>query len=194
MIFQTQARPISSPASSLAPVARPSLQRKCACGGTPGPDDECAECKRRRLLLQPKLAINQPGDQYEQEADRIAETVAGRAASRCPSTAPKEEPKTKEKESLQRKAADGHETLGAPLAVAESLQSPGQPLDPATRAFMEERFGHDFGGVRVHVDARAAESAQAVNALAYTVGRNVVFGAGQFARATYEGRKLIAHE
>ena len=59
---------------------------------------------------------------------------------------------------------------------------------------MEPRFGHDFSGVRVHTDARAAESAWSVNALAYTVGRDVVFGTGQYAPGTSGGRRLLAHE
>ena len=59
---------------------------------------------------------------------------------------------------------------------------------------MESKFGHDFSQVRVHTDARAAESTRAVNALAYTVGRNVVFGAGQYEPGTSEGRRLLGHE
>jgi hypothetical protein len=59
---------------------------------------------------------------------------------------------------------------------------------------MEPRFGHDFGHVRVHTDARAAESALAVNALAYTVGRNVVFGAGRYSPGSAGGRNLLGHE
>ena len=59
---------------------------------------------------------------------------------------------------------------------------------------MEPRFGHDFSQVRVHTDARAAESARAVNALAYTVGRDVVFGTGQYMPGTMEGKRLMAHE
>jgi hypothetical protein len=74
------------------------------------------------------------------------------------------------------------------------LQSPGQPLDAGTRAFMEPRFRHDFSRVRVHSDARAAESARAVNALGYTVGRHIVFDAGQFAPGTVAGNWLLAHE
>jgi hypothetical protein len=74
------------------------------------------------------------------------------------------------------------------------LRSPGQPLDPATRAYFEPRFGRDLGAVRVHVDGRAAESARAVGALAYTVGRDVVFGAGQHAPGSYAGQRLLAHE
>jgi hypothetical protein len=81
-----------------------------------------------------------------------------------------------------------------PSIVHEALRSPGQPLDAATRAFMEPRFGRDFSGVRMHTDARAAESARAVNALAYTVGHTIVFGAGQYAPGTPSGQRLLAHE
>jgi Domain of unknown function (DUF4157) len=81
-----------------------------------------------------------------------------------------------------------------PPIVQEVLRSPSQPLDPATRAFMEPRFGHDFTRVRIHTDAKAAESACAVNALAYTVGQDVVFGRGQYVPHTASGRRLIVHE
>jgi len=81
-----------------------------------------------------------------------------------------------------------------PPIVHDVLRSPGHPLDADARAFMEPRFGHDFSQVRVHSDAKAAESAWAVNALAYTIGRDVVFGAGRYAPGTSEGRKLLAHE
>jgi hypothetical protein len=81
-----------------------------------------------------------------------------------------------------------------PSIVRETLRSPGQPLDTETRSFMESRFGHDFSQVQVHTDTRAAESARAVDALAYTVGRDVVFGAGQYAPGTKTGRQLLAHE
>jgi hypothetical protein len=83
---------------------------------------------------------------------------------------------------------------GVPPIVHDVLRSPGQPLDANTRAFFEPRFGHDFSHVRVHTDAKAAESAQAVNALAYTVGHDVVFGASQYAPNSTLQRKLLAHE
>jgi hypothetical protein len=83
---------------------------------------------------------------------------------------------------------------GVPPVVHDVLNSPGQPLDAGTRAFMEPRFGHDFSQVRVHTDARAAESVRAVNALAYTVGRDVVFGVGQYKPDSMEGKRLLAHE
>ena len=95
---------------------------------------------------------------------------------------------------LQRADVNASPVNGVPPIVHEVLRSPGQLLDAQTRAFMEPRFGHDFSGVRVHTDAKAAESARAVNALAYTVGRDVVFGAGQYALGTSAGRKLVAHE
>lgn len=95
---------------------------------------------------------------------------------------------------LQRTVADSSPVRKLPPTVHEVLRSPGQPLDSATRAYMEPRFGHDFSGVRVHTDTQAAESARAVNALAYTIGRNVVFGAGQYAPGTTAGQRLLAHE
>lgn len=100
----------------------------------------------------------------------------------------------KKRMSLQRRAVNQSGPDIAPSVVHEVLRSPGRPLDPATRAFMGARFGRDFSGVRIHTDERAAESAQAVNALAYTVGQNVIFGAGQYALNTSNGQRLLMHE
>jgi hypothetical protein len=95
---------------------------------------------------------------------------------------------------LQRRSTQQPGLSTVPPIVHDVLRSPGQPLDHTTRAFMEPRFGYGFSQVRVHTDAQATDSAQAVNALAYTVGRDVVFGAGQYAPQTSEGRRLLAHE
>lgn len=95
---------------------------------------------------------------------------------------------------LQRRASDNSAPGTVPRIVYDVLRSPGQPLDRATRTFFEPRFGHDFSKVRVHTDARAADSARAVNALAYTVGRDVFFGTGQYQPKTLTGQQLIAHE
>jgi hypothetical protein len=81
-----------------------------------------------------------------------------------------------------------------PPIVHEVLSSAGQPLDTGTRAFMERRFGHDFRNVRVHTDAKAAESARAVRALAYTVGHDVVFDASRHSPETVDSRRLLGHE
>ena len=94
---------------------------------------------------------------------------------------------------LQRRAVGNGPDVAPPI-VHGVLRSPGRPLDDATRGFMESRFGHDFSGVRVHTGGRAAESAQAVNALAYTVGNHVAFDSGQYAPGGTEGKRLLAHE
>ena len=182
---------------AITPIAGGVLQRQCACGQHTSTGGECEECKQKREGVLQRAAIN-PSPVHD-----------------------------------------------VPSIVHEVLRSPGQPLDAATRAFMEPRFGHDFSGVklsntahgsstplrlgaayddrehqadevaeqvmqrspvkrtvqtadlsqvRVHTDSRAAESVRAVNALAYTVGRDVVFGAGQYAPQTRRGRQLLAHE
>ncbi|MGH9907638.1 MAG: eCIS core domain-containing protein, partial [Pyrinomonadaceae bacterium] len=101
---------------------------------------------------------------------------------------------SKESDKLERKAIGSAISGDVPPSVHEALNSPAQPLNPTTRASMEPRFERDFGHVRVHTDAKAAQSAEDVNATAYTVGSDVVFGAGQYAPETSPGRKLLAHE
>jgi hypothetical protein len=100
----------------------------------------------------------------------------------------------KKRENLSRSATSSAEPMSVPPIVHEVLRSSGQPLDASTRAFMEPRFGYDFSRVRVHADAKAAESAKAVNALAYTVGEHIAFAASKFAPITTQGRSLLAHE
>jgi hypothetical protein len=95
---------------------------------------------------------------------------------------------------LQRSAQDQAAAATAPPIVGEVLRSSGKPLDGDTLSFFEPRFEHDFSGVRVHADARAAESAQAVGALAYTVGPNIVFNREQYRPGSPEGTRLLAHE
>jgi|GEM_PF-1809165 len=104
------------------------------------------------------------------------------------------EERRKKRLNLQRSSTSRTEPAAVPPIVNEVLVSSGQPLDPSSRVFMESRFGHDLSQLRVHTDSKAAESARAVNALAYTVGRDVVFGSGNYSPGTVEGRKLIAHE
>ena len=130
--------------------------------------------------LQTKLKVGAIDDPLEHEADRVAERVM---------RADREEKVRPCKAVTAELAVDA-----APASVHEVLRSPGRPLDPATRGFMEPRFGWDFSGVRVHTDLAAAQSARDVNAHAYTVGHNVVFGSDQFAPGTNEGKKLLGHE
>ena len=179
--------------ASATSLPRGVLQRQCACGGSGGFSGACPDCRRKKLLgkpLQAKLRISEPGDHYEQEADRVAEQVmrmpdgvmdGGRGNSATPL--------------VQRRAMGGGTgMMAAPLIVHDVLNSAGQPLDGATRAFFEPRFGHDFSQVRVHADGKAEESARAVNAHAYTVGTDIVFGNGQYVSGSSKGRRLLAHE
>jgi len=156
------------------------------------------------LPIQASLKINAPGDRYEREADRVADQVM-----RMP--APQVQRKTcscgrpvgpdgmckeckRKKLGIQRMAPGEAPQTSAPPIVHQVLQQPGRPLDSATRNFMESRFGQGLGGVRVHADAKAAKSADAVNAWAYTVGQDVVFGNSHYQPQTLPGRELLAHE
>ena len=161
----------------------------------------------RPQAIQTKLAVSQPGDPFEQEADRIADRVTsaptpslqracdcGGACGQCgTATAEPEDVRLQTLSDRGARAAGAVQTK-APPAVGEALRSSGRPLGDGTRSFMESQFGYDFGSVRVHTDAKAAESARAVNALAYTVGSDIVLGAGAPAPETGAGKKLLAHE
>ena len=157
------------------------------------------------IPLQPKLTVNQPGDLYEQEADAMAEQVmrmpvgsTGKRVQRCAcggAAGPDGECEVckARRLALQRKG-DAMGGCEAPQSVHQTLNRPGQPLDDSTRDFMESRFGSDFSGVRVHTDSQSAQSAGDVSARAYTVGQDVVFGAGQYTPGTEGGKSLLAHE
>src|SRR5215475_120994 len=88
----------------------------------------------------------------------------------------------------------GRASSAAAPIVRAGLRSSSQPLDGDTRDFMESRFGHDFGQVRVHADSRASDSARAVNAKAYAIGNDLVFQAGHYRPETDLGIRLLAHE
>ncbi len=214
-----QSRTKTAPTPSFTPARKGVLQRKCACGGTPGPTGECAACQRKRLLGQPKLTVNQPGDRYEQEADRVAEHVMRMPEPRLQrQDIPEEEEEeegaigTGERGGMVQtkvdKPADGSKAViqrhtdsagGSAIspgleAYVDALQSGGTPLPETVRSFFEPRFGHDFSRVRIHADRRADEAARAVNARAFTSGRDIVFAAGQYAPDAQAGQRLLAHE
>ena len=148
-------------------------------------------------MVQPKLVVGKANDPLEHEADRVADQVMRISEPEMSAdSAPQEVPRKSAASDGQDKQMKGvPDAAGqAPSIVHEVLHSPGRPLDAETRAFMEQRLGSDLSGVRVHHDARAAESARAVSARAFAVGQDVVFGAGQYAPATTAGRRLLAHE
>jgi hypothetical protein len=148
------------------------------------------------VRLQAKLRVNTPGDIYEQEADRVAEGVTDRQDSHVESDFRSgHSNRLDDRYAVRRKGVqDDSAPIEAPPIVEEVLRSSGQSLDASTRSFMEQRFGHDFSRVRVHTDARAAASAQALGAWAYTINSHVAFGPGQYQPDTIAGRKLLAHE
>jgi hypothetical protein len=135
----------------------------------------CADCDKRHLTLQTH-STHQANS--KQEADAASQT---QATQQTQATHPPH-------------ATRQSETLNAPPITDEGLRSHGQPLDANARRLMKAHLGHDFSRVRVHTDGRAAESARAVNATAYTVGQHVVFGAGRYQPQTSAGRRLLAHE
>jgi Domain of unknown function (DUF4157) len=135
--------------------------------------------------IQINLGSDNLGDSCEQEADSLSTHMStsaintARRALRGP---------------LQRASEGSAGHMDAPPSFGRALATPGSLLEPTLRQDMEQRFGHDFARVRVHSDEAAARSAHDVNAMAYTVGHHIVFGAHMLQPATQEGRRLIAHE
>jgi len=151
--------------ASLTPTRTGMLQRKCSCGGVPGRDGECEECRTNR-----EVTILQ----------RSSLSVQGRA-----------DPATKSP--LPAVATDRRCESVSPI-VHEALRLPGQALDPSARAFFETRFGHDFSRVRVHADTKADEAAEKLQAQAFTVGKGIYFRRSAYAPRSERGRRLLAHE
>lgn len=156
---------------------------------------------------QSKLAVNEPGDRYEQEADRMAEQVTRATAPTAPELAGVNAPdvaKVHEQSppaQVQRKAQSSSSQSAGAQSSAEgrsqnpSVESVGEASSPAVEnSHGASRSGFDFGKVRVHTDERAAEAARALNARAFTLGHDIVFAAGEYAPETSGGRFLLAHE
>jgi hypothetical protein len=160
--------------------------------------------------LQRKLVVGQVNDPLEHEADHVADQVMRMPESRptigaapmglntglSRKCAACEEEQKQTSGTLQAHPAAVARAApnAAPPIVHEVLRSPGRPLDAASRGFFEPRFGHSFGQVRIHTDRKATESARAVNALAYTVGRDVVIAEAAYSPDSESGRRLLAHE
>lgn len=160
-----------------------------------------------KAVLQPKLKIGPPNDKYEQEADRVADQVMrmptptqfssinssptsniNNIQRKCAGCA-------KEDELVQKKAS-GTTPLVTPSINSniQSLQGKGNPLSQSERNFYEPRLGTDFSHVRLHTDSLAANTAKSINARAFTLGNNIVFGSGEYTPHSATGKKLMAHE
>jgi hypothetical protein len=171
------------------------------------------------VSVQPKLKVSQPGDAYEQEADRVAERVTtmmmipphsdsaaslvaereGEVYNECSFCKMERVEKDRQdtiersrKPSLMPNLKVKGEVTNTKIASVGS--SGGSPLDAYTREYMESRFGYDFSKVKIHTGEIASRSSNALNALAYTVGNDIVFGEGQYKPNTLEGKRLLAHE
>lgn len=203
--------PISLPHTNAILNCKPA----CSCGGT------CPKCQAEKLGVQPKLKIGAPNDKYEQEADRVADQVMRMSEPKVQRQEMPEEEAEEAEEFIQTKPLASsitplvqRQTMEEDEGLVQtknnrnttpkmssmissniqSLQGGGQPLPGSARSFFEPRIGADFSNVRVHNDTRAARAAQSVNARAFTLGHDVVFGAGEYSPETSSGRKLLAHE
>lgn len=204
-------------------AVRPLLQRRCACGSATSAGGECEECRRKRersvqrwpassgtgalrdfsrVPGQTSLSIVSKDDPSEHEAEQIADAIMQSVPlpqpdlqKATPSPGERDSEMRVEPAPIQRKAdSNAGLSAAAPPIVHEVLSSPGEPIETETRAMMEHRFGRDFSQVRIHRDARAGDSARAVDALAYTVGSDIVLGPGQAPGHDPASQRLLAHE
>ena len=192
---QVQRQAVSSSDVTSVPASMPDLLRSAG---------QLIDAPRSPVSFQAKLTVSSPTDSAEQEADRVAEQVTGMREPRpqgagacgggCASFQRKQSDQEDDRMQIKNAPSNSSVLPTTPRGVHDVLNSPGDRLDPATRAFMEPRFGHDFSTVRVHRDARAAEAARSVNALAFTTGRDIVFAPGRYAPGTGHGDRLLAHE
>jgi len=167
--------------------------------------------------IQAKLVVGQPGDVYEQEADRVADAVMRMPEPEVHRQVEEEEEEEliqtkplaeeitslvqrqveeEEEEELQAKELSSQTSEISPNLESRinATKGGGQPLPESDRAFFEPRFGYNFSQVRVHADAQSAETSHAINARAFTLGNDVAFGAGEYAPETVAGKRLLAHE
>jgi Domain of unknown function (DUF4157)/OmpA family len=157
----------------------------------------------KNLFFQPKLTINNSNDQFEKEADAMADKVM-----RMPQPLIQAKPIPinsvqrkcahceEEEKQMQRKEMNGSETNADHTLenYIGNINGSGQSLSNEVRNFYEPRFCYDFSNVKVHTDSVAAKSAQSINALAYTSGNNIVFNSGEYSPNTDSGKRLLGHE
>jgi outer membrane protein OmpA-like peptidoglycan-associated protein len=209
MVNQPHAVQPSKPSRS-APAQRSASNPKMG--------NQAAQRLFRDGVIQAKLTVNQPGDRFEQEADRMADAVmrmpeprdAQRTEASSSTAAPRvqrvclkcQEELHSSPAAIQRLCSKCEEELhrkeaGSAQPSPTGIQLPsgvGLPLPESVRSFFEPRFGRDFGHVRIHTGSDADESARNLNALAYTAGSDIVFAKDHYSPNTTGGRRLLAHE
>jgi hypothetical protein len=169
-------------------------------------------------VLQAKLKVSQPNDPYEREADQVADQVMkmpvlsdmvmtvgtkkdgvniNHECAPC-ETKKKEEKEERQLEIRPKPSLSTESNFKASDEIANEINhihsNIGSSLDASTKGFMESRFGYDFSKVKIHTDETATRTSNSVNALAYTIGNDIVFGEGHYQPNKAEGRKLLAHE
>jgi len=146
-------------------------------------------------VTQPKFTISQPRDQLEQEADHAAEMVTRMPEPIIGTNEQKEGRKRTTEPLVERNPTVSKTIIASREAYPQhQLERSNQPLSSQEKAFFEPRFGHDFSQVRIHANAKSGEMADALNADAFTVGRDIYFGAGKLQPQNMESGRLLGHE
>ncbi|WP_196513234.1 eCIS core domain-containing protein [Nostoc sp. NZL] len=164
------------------------------------------DISRMSLRLQTRLTVNQPGDVYEQEADRVAQQVMQKMSEPGNRQSIQREALPEEEEELQMKSVADSITpvvqrKGGGVAATSDLETSiqqarggGQPLSDDIRQPMEQAFGTDFSGVKIHTDNRSDQLNQSVQARAFTTGQDIFFRQGEYSPGSNGGKELLAHE
>ena len=212
----TRAKLATSQRSSMAQYSHPVLKLQNQIG------NQAVQRLLQSRHIQAKFTVGAPNDKYEQEADSVADQVMRmpdpvateqsdnnlttptpviqRVCNECEEELQRqptdENAEEEEDKLLQAKEMPGQtpEVGHGVESTINNLRGAGQALSPSDRSFFEPRFGQSFSQVRIHTDAKAADTAKTVNARAFTLGQDIVFGAGEFSSSSSSGRRLLAHE
>jgi hypothetical protein len=210
----SQTQPSRVPEASVIvqrlPAEQPRRTAAPGAGGLPWSFTRIPVHSQTEPTIQPKLTISTPGDRGEQEADRVAEAVmrmpdpqAGGSLARIQTGGTAtvqrlcqecEQESTQEELQGKGSGADVEEVEGRVASDLQAMRGSGSPLPDSSRAFFEPRLGQDLTAVRIHTDSRAAQVARSLHARAFTLGREIVFGSGEYAPGTQAGKHLLAHE
>ncbi len=159
-----------------------------------------------RSVVQARLHVGSPNDPFEREADQIADRImrttdptrpelsaihGSTLQRKCASCELEDKERVQPKLRAEAQQPASHDASGA---VERVRASSGRPLPADLRAWFEPRMASDFSAVRLHTGPAAVEAAAGLRARAFTVGKDVVFGAGEYQPHTYAGRQLLAHE
>jgi hypothetical protein len=194
---EPKAVPRTRSTTNVEPGAHPVLQLQQQAG------NQAMQQLLRSGMIQAKLAISQPGDPEEQEADATADRImrshAGVVVAATPCSCGTDgeamcDECRQQSAGISRKATESGPARGSHRVLDIIKRSSGHPLDAATRGFFEPHFGRDFSNVRIHTDATASASARSIQARAFAAGGDIFFGAGQYAPDSEAGKRLLAHE